>query len=178
MAIINFGFKKEDAPAGAENIREGEYGATKLWLWDTYVGLCFREREMNGYDDSDFYMLVWDAERGEPREILFASTRGWSYPSYGSKADATPEVLAAYGAWAEAQRVQQAEWDREARAREIRTGRRVEVFKGRKVAKGTVGECFWIGDGRYGVRVGIKNAQGEVFWTAASNVRVILEAER
>lgn len=68
-------------------------------LVETHQGLCLREREMNGYDDSDFYMLVWNEEKGEPEEICFASTRGWTYPCCASRVDATEEVRAKHAAW-------------------------------------------------------------------------------
>ena len=49
-------------------------------------------------------------------------------------------------------------------------GKVLRVVKGRKVPKGTEGVCIWIGSGAYGERVGIKDAKGEIHWTASSNV--------
>lgn len=81
------------SPGGMNGERQG-------WtLYETHHGLCISEREANGYDDSDFYMLVWDPVARRPFETMFATTRGWSYPCMGSRPDATPEVLAAYDAW-------------------------------------------------------------------------------
>jgi hypothetical protein len=60
----------------------------------------------------------------------------------------------------------------------VRKGKTIKVVKGRKVPKGTVGECIWVGAGaNYGygeapLRVGLKTATGEVHWTAYSNVAV------
>lgn len=68
-------------------------------LYSTHHGLCLFEREENGRDDSDFYMTVWNPELRRTEEILFATTRGWTYPCYGSSADASPEVRAEYDAW-------------------------------------------------------------------------------
>lgn len=88
--------------AGATNLPSGAYcplphiWQAKIALYETHHGLCISEHERNGYDDSDFYMTVWNPEKGEPEHIEFASTRGWSYPCYGSFADATPEVRAEY----------------------------------------------------------------------------------
>jgi hypothetical protein len=70
-----------------------------LVTWETHKGLCIQDKEMNGYNDSDFYMLVWNPEKQAPEEILYASTRGWTYPAMGSYVDATPEVMAAYNAY-------------------------------------------------------------------------------
>lgn len=77
--------------------REGRRHA--VVLYKTHEGLCLREREANYYDDSDFYMLVWDEEAGEPKEIQFGTTRGWCYPCMGSSVDATEEVREKYAAW-------------------------------------------------------------------------------
>lgn len=70
---------------------------------------------------------------------------------------------------------------------ELKLGAVVEVVKGRKVPIGTKGTVIWIGEGRsyaprryswrnaYAAgpkRVGIKDAEGTVHWTAASNVEV------
>lgn len=56
-------------------------------------------------------------------------------------------------------------------------GQQVVVVKGRKVPVGTTGECFWVGEGKYGARVGFKDAEGEVFWTAYANVATVAEVE-
>lgn len=120
MAIVHFSFdKKADGfqphygdqtpvswPEGAYSPLESSYSTPErrdthgnMVLWETYQGACLWEREKNGYDDSDFFMSVWDEESQQVKEILFASTRGWTYPSYASKVDATPEVRAKADAW-------------------------------------------------------------------------------
>lgn len=56
---------------------------------------------------------------------------------------------------------------------EITKGQTVTVVKGRKVAKGTTGVVFWIGEDSYGKgRIGFKGDDGETYWTAISNVEV------
>ena len=119
MPIICFGFKPTEVPEGAVNVQASHHGAgyyggydietgktmpdkqgpTALYTWDTHTGLCLEDREFSERDDSDFYMIVWNPEAQKPERITFASTRGWSYPSYGSKPCATPEVRAAYAAY-------------------------------------------------------------------------------
>jgi hypothetical protein len=50
----------------------------------------------------------------------------------------------------------------------------VEVFKGRKVPTGTVGEVIWFGvDGFGTIKVGIKDAEGNAHFTAITNVRFV-----
>ena len=53
-------------------------------------------------------------------------------------------------------------------------GRTVKVVKGRKVPVGTVGTCFYVGQGDYGVRVGLKTPGGETLFTAASNCEAVV----
>ena len=72
------------------NIRPCENG--KYWLYDSYVGLCVADREKNGYNDSDFFMTVWDEASKSFKEIMYATTRGWTYPMMNSKVDA-PQAL-------------------------------------------------------------------------------------
>lgn len=86
-----------------EKNADGSYiyaqGPSAYWTRLSHVGLCISDYERNGYDDSDFFMVVWNPEKQEPETILFASTRGWSYPCMGSSPDATPEVIAEYRDW-------------------------------------------------------------------------------
>lgn len=70
-----------------------------IGLTDSYIGACIADREANGYNDSDFYMTVWDDAEGKCKSICYASTRGWSYPCMASAVDATPETLAKVAAW-------------------------------------------------------------------------------
>lgn len=86
-------------PCGSSNTRERIESHGAIVLWETHVGLCLNDYERNGYEDSDFFMQVWNPEKGCVETILFATTRGWSYPSYGSFPDATPEVREAAMKW-------------------------------------------------------------------------------
>jgi hypothetical protein len=53
-------------------------------------------------------------------------------------------------------------------------GKQVVVVRGRKVPKGTTGECFWVGEDRFGgLRIGFTDAAGTTHWTAKSNVEVV-----
>lgn len=102
MAIIEFTklFSEGSKLSGSQTTTADGLPVTSLYATRlTYIGKCLRDREMNGRDDSDFYMLVWDDELNAPKEICYASTRGWSYPCYGSAVDATPEVEAKYEAF-------------------------------------------------------------------------------
>lgn len=146
-----------------------------LYMHRTHVGLVLDANgEFSGRDDSDFYALVWDEVQGRPEKVVYASTRGWTYPNH-AEADATPEVVAKYEAWcramAEAERKRKADEE----ARRPAKDKRVKVVKGRKVPVGTTGVVFWVGAGMGGKRVGFRTDAGEKHFTDASNVEVILD---
>lgn len=105
MPIINMMSNNADSyPQGAYCIWDRhihQRNGKGIVLYESHHGLCLFEREMNGYDDSDFYMTVWDEENGCAKEIMFATTRGWTYPCYGSRPDASEEVWAKYREWKE-----------------------------------------------------------------------------
>jgi hypothetical protein len=175
MPIVHMAFKAEDVPAGAENVRDASaQWKIPIWLYDTHQGFCLQDREENGRDDSDFYMVVWNPDKKEPEKKYFGTTRSWSYPTLASHVDATPEVRAAYEEWSTERNreIRQAEQERQARI--PGRGKTLKVVKGRKVPKGTVGVCIWTGNGHWGERVGLKTEAGEVHWTAMSNVEVVL----
>lgn len=120
-----------------------------------YAGTVLATYERNGYNDSDFYAIVWTGD--DFKHIEYASTRGWTYHN-GAKVDATPEVIAA----AEVRLVEiltdrwidQARQEAEAPA----IDRTVRVTRGKLT--GTTGVVRWIGENRsrWAVtpRVGIK----------------------
>jgi hypothetical protein len=119
MAIINMiSNNAAEFPEGAIcALRYNNSKADRGFVVVTYEsehGLCLEKCERNGYDDSDFYMIVWNPETGKAENITYASTRGWSYPCYASYVDATPDVRAAYDAACKAEtrrlRIQGA-WD-------------------------------------------------------------------
>jgi hypothetical protein len=91
----------------------------------THQGLCLVDWERNMYDDSDFYMTVWNPDTKRPYNIMFATTRGWSYPCYNSWVDATPEVRAEYEAF-------KAYQDRRSEVLALRRARQNDAEVGRK----------------------------------------------
>lgn len=128
---------------------------------ESHVGKVLKLRELNGYDDSDFYALVWDEEQQQTREITYATTRGWTYHNHAG-IDATREVIEK--AVAHRAAVYLADWERE-------HGKRVEKgMTARVTVKGETltGTVAWVGQSkaftawearygtpqpRYGIRV-------------------------
>jgi hypothetical protein len=141
-----------------------------IWIngEEKYKGMVLRVREHNGYHDSYFYAVVWNPETKETFEVEVWAT---AYAGgYHHTIDASPELQAEVQAIHNRERA-------EHEAKQVRAGRKVRVIKGRKVAHGTEGEVFWMGTKKFGgknqTRVGIKDAQGTVYWTSASNVEVV-----
>lgn len=154
----------------------GPSGGHEVYIRKTFVGCVVAGREANGYDDSDFYCTVWDADKNCFREIMFATTRGWSYPCYGTSVDATAEVRARYEEHLKAEALAYRERKAELDKKRVKVGRRVKVVGGRKVA---LGSEWWVVSieadrfNRYAERVGLRSDEGARAWTAASNLMVI-----
>jgi hypothetical protein len=155
------------------------------WFRYSHEGLVLQTGEHNHYDDSDFYAVVWNPAAGQPQEIEYATTRGWTYRNTATP-DATPEVLAAYDAWQAERTRKAAEQQAAAELATPRPGKTVRVVKGRKIPAGTVATVAWYGEGRvYGgsarrqgiapMRVGL-SVDGTSVYTDASNVEVIAQA--
>jgi hypothetical protein len=172
-----------------------------IYTKTTHKGLVLQTYERNGYDDSDFYAVVWNEDKGCCEHICYASTRGWSYPN-GASVDATPEVVAKADALAAKAKAEAAE---KRAAREAITptkGKTVRVItksRGKDAPEvGESGTVFYFAkdrfdrSGRYyndtqrylvdalglrdprkGMRVGFKNAEGKARFVNAMMVEVV-----
>jgi len=114
------------------------------------------ERIMSDVWDIGTFVKVWNPEQQRPERFCL----GW-YNDHGreatSEVDATPEVLEAFAAYEARQAAEKAE--REAAYREAERqaehdrparGKIMQVVRGRKIPKGTVGEVVLTGEGQYG----------------------------
>jgi hypothetical protein len=138
------------------------------------------------------YAVVWCDKNDAPFEIQVRNSEFGGETSQWD-VDGSGEVMVKYTAWrgdfliarekaAEIRKIaddkrsaEEAEANAKNRAHAVRKGGKVKVVKGRKVPKGTVGECFWEGGGQYGPRIGLKEADGTTHWTATSNCTAILD---
>lgn len=127
---------------GVSGMNDQRQGDT---LYTTHHGLCVAERERNMYDDSDFFMTVWDPVSRSAHEIMFATTRGWSYPCMASSVDATPEVQAEYKAYlAYRQRRNQVLQRRSQRQQDADTARKAGLTRQQvQRLRDAVGLGFW-----------------------------------
>lgn len=64
---------------------------------ETYRGRVVNLREMNAYDDSDFYATV-QGNDGKFFEVMYATTRGWTYAN-DAVIDASESVKNDYRQW-------------------------------------------------------------------------------
>ena len=171
--------------AGATNVERienypGHVGA--LYLREEHVGRVLATGEHNYYDDSDFYAIVWDDAEQRPREVEYATTRGWTYPNSALE-DATPEIIEKWRAY-------------ERRARQLETARALRVDGRVKLARdyrskaagpltrGIAGDVFWLGPDvnrtRYAnphaatpQRVGVEFADGRRAFFADIDLEVV-----
>ncbi len=121
-----------------------------LYMRTTHVGMVIETRERNGYDDSDFYAIVWNPETRQTETVEYATTRGWSYPNHAT-VDASPEVIAEVTAYRNELVRKENEREENARVKIPLKGKTVKVIAGRKLPIGTIGDVFWIGVNKFKV---------------------------
>lgn len=152
-------------------------------------GTTLETRELNGYDDSDFYAIYWNEAAGAVQTATYASTRYWSYDQRAT-VDAGPEVVAKARAWAKAHNLPLVRQALLEKAAEVTIGKRVRVVAGRKVPIGVEGVVanlrpmtfsprFRNGykQGPDAVEVALKLDTGHTVFTYAKNV-LVLEPEK
>jgi hypothetical protein len=147
----------------------------------TYENRVLYDGERNFYDDSDFYVVVWDEEAGKMRNITYATTRAWTYANSAS-IDFTPESDPE--GWVNMVATLKETMLPAARANLLERNSKPEVGDEVRVVHGpgidTIGTVFWIGKARGGrgaVRVGV-SASGEkvngkypdAIWTLLTNI--------
>ena len=161
----------------------------------SYVGCVVAVTEESVQVMSDIFehhtsALVFDNETGSFKSVFLYSDYGGSFTENKLTAvvDATESILALYEAdqavKAAQKALDRAQTVREEALREARRpgrGKTLKVVSGRKIPKGTVGECTFYGEGRsfrpYSQvnpwRVGMK-VGNDVVYTDAHNVEVVL----
>lgn len=161
--------------------RQGRHGRV------TYgKGLTVRCLEKNGYDDSDFSVVVYNQTTDNFDTLSWGTTRFWCY-DMTSCVSATPEIFKLYNDRCDADReAAKAKAKAEREAQEARRnaqrealayipskGDRVTVLRGKN--KGKAGRVFWIGESkssrsggdlRYNVGVQLDDVADAVFVNA------------
>ena len=163
----------------------------EVWIDDgeTHVGLVMsesfktEERVMSDIYADVSHCWVWNPEKKHREQVTlgyhFELGHRFGFPVV----DIDPEILRAWQEEQaeaalrqreanEAHREAELEAEAERELKEPKKGDRAVVVKGRKVPKGTVGVIIWEGSNQYGPRIGLKDDDGKVHWTATSNVEV------
>ena len=153
----------------------------------THEGLVVGEphtrvmRVMSDIYSNETYVTVWDPEKGVFTEVHIGSCFELFMGPWGrSEADLSDEYRGEIQALTEARAKERAAHERKAAEKQALAlwnspskGKRMVVYKGRKVPIGTEGEVFWVGNSQYnrGLRVGLRDDAGNTHWTDAANVR-------
>lgn len=137
----------------------------------TFEGCVLGEYERTGYNDSDFYAIVWDEEKQVVRSFQYNSTR---YAGGGNcQVDATPEVLVKARAYYKPLILATLRKSAEMEAKKLRKGDQVVVVKG-KVAKGFEGRLVWIAyNGPLSHRCTLESDHGVRVWIESTNLEII-----
>lgn len=182
---------------------ENEYGK-EIFLDGTpeYSGRCIAietktDQIMSDVWDTAYYMLVWDGNvdfTGSVKKIFVGYAYEQHNVTYSYEIDASDKIKEFAAAWQSGYNsglrfsYNESSYNRREDEKQIALenpaikGRMVEVYKGRKVPKGTRGMVFWIGADNYNnQKLGIATSDREddhgrfldVVWTAASNCRPI-----
>lgn len=156
---------------------QGNYKPTRMLLIEEHHGCVLATYERNGYDDSDFYAVVWTGTYVQ--HIEYASTRGWSYCNHAD-VDATSEVIEAANEWAYNHCLATA-WERAADdVYKLQVGSTCEIVKGRNNPKGLTFTVTGVYDNAYDKhnrRVYGRDAQGNQINTYEYNVKVLFDAD-
>jgi hypothetical protein len=141
----------------------------------TYTDMCLSMSTQynSSMDVTSYYVKVYNEGTDTFESIYVDCDFPSDEPRTTYTIDATPDVIAKWEARRAAQVKHEHDMQELAAIMTPEVGKQLEVIKGRKVPKGTMGVCFWIGNSAYGERVGIKDANNTVHWTAISNVQVI-----
>lgn len=122
--------------------------AVKTWIYGnpdvSYEGCVLDTYERNGPFDSDWYAICWDEKRQKVVEVNYDTTRCGG--GGNATIDATEDtLLKAYRFYKQQGRKLFDCHTNERQAKAIRKGDTVQVIRGRKIPKGSIGDVFWIG---------------------------------
>lgn len=166
-------------------IRSNRWNEATKTYEEVVLGVGTTVERGETYAGDDMYSLwavYFDAEKEAFVQIGYSGGYPEQLDYRRCEVDAPPELAEAYKRYSTAAECRR-EWSRQIlsdsrAACQLTRGKHVVVIRGRKVPIGTCGTLIWVGEGDWGPRVGIKDAAGNVHWTAASNVQVTDEAYR
>lgn len=102
--------------------------------------------------DCDFVATIWNDEMGVPENVVYATTRAYSYPCIAI-VDATDEVLKKYNDYRASAKLALVEYEEKKKNYIPRIGSLAKSLTKRGRAKGAIGAITWIGSSPYSDRV-------------------------
>lgn len=72
-----------------------QHNMNHLKTWEEYKNLCLEKM----IDGDDLYMIVWNTETNEPKQVRYGSLSVKSFSRFASYEDATPDIIALYEKW-------------------------------------------------------------------------------
>jgi hypothetical protein len=167
-----------DYEEGAFSLLTTQFGAENrkmLVMVQKYHGKVIREYERNYRDDSDFYAVVWDEEKEEPRHIQWATTRAWTY-ACGCTIDATPEVIEKYNAWCKRRDHAWSEYRKKEKKYIPAKGKTIRATTRRGKAVGKQGVVTWVGASLYGgMSARFYTDSGEATFVSTDSIEILDE---
>ena len=115
---------------------------------DKLHGKVIRVFERNYYDDSDFIATIWNDETNRPENVLYATTRAYSYPCIAI-VDATDEVLEKYKDYQASATLAWQEYEQKKQAYIPKIGCLAKSLTKKGKAKGLQGTITWVGSSPY-----------------------------
>ena len=144
-----------------------------------YEGMVLRTYSQDNslWESTSYLASVWSEEKQAVLEVSYGGYH-WGGATSGDKVtvgiDASPEVRAKAVAYLTRMHLSRWFGQQIVEAKTIRKGKTVKVVRGRKVPVGTVAQVFWMGEGKFGLRLGLKvTPESEALWTAGTNVEVL-----
>lgn len=139
------------------------------------VGMVLATVEHNGYDDSDWHALVWNAQTQRVDRVWYASTTSWTYHN-NATVDASEDVMRQAVAWLAHLYVLRGTERLTTARSDTRPGRRVRSLTTRGKNKGLTGVLRKLARDAYnrdGLRAGVEVAPGEpLVWMDAHRLEV------
>lgn len=140
----------------------------------SHVGLVLGHGHTRWNDSmhiQSFHASVWNEITQAPQDVFYKDD--YSNVDGHFEVDATPEAMAAFEAYTAKVDTERVAYQQAQEFARLEKGKIVQVVRGRKVAKSTIGIIFWIGNNGYGESVGILSLDGAKHFTAATNVECI-----
>ena len=150
----------------------------------SFVGCVLATRERNWHDDSDFYAVVWNQEKGRCETVTYATTRCGGTDYNGAKVDATDQVCDQVKVWLRGLMLETMRLHDSEKASKAEVGRLVRIVHGRKDRRGLVGRVVreWWGSfapvyrngyNKEQRRLWIDTGAGPRIWVADHAVEVV-----